>query len=43
VLRDTVDGMFVSGLPDAADIIVVGQEFVTDGVAVAPTYRETAQ
>lgn len=43
VLRDTVQGIYVSGLGEAADIIVVGQEFVTDGVDVAPTYREAAQ
>ena len=40
VLRDTVEGMWVAGLPEAADVIVVGQEFVTDGVPVKPTYRE---
>ena len=41
VLRDTVQGIYVSGLGETADIIVVGQEFVTEGVDVAPTYRET--
>lgn len=39
VLRDTVDGIWVSGLPQEAAIIVVGQEYVTDGVALKPTYR----
>jgi multidrug efflux system membrane fusion protein len=34
LLRDTVDGVLVTGLPDKARIITVGQEFVTDGVAV---------
>jgi len=43
VLRDTTEGMYVSGLADSANIIVVGQEFVIDGVPVAPTYREVAQ
>lgn len=44
VLRDTQDGIWVEGLPDQADVIVVGQEFVTDGVAVQATYRqETTQ
>ena len=43
VLRDTVEGMFVSGLEARADIIVVGQEFVTDGVPVDATYREAIQ
>lgn len=43
VLRDTTEGVYVSGLPAAADIIVVGQEFVTDGVPVAPTYAEAGK
>ena len=42
-LRDTVEGALVSGLPAQADIIVIGQEFVTDGVQVIPTYQETDQ
>jgi len=41
VLRDTVDGMWLSGLDEQEDVIVVGQEYVTDGVAVVPTFRET--
>ncbi|MEP2027816.1 MAG: efflux RND transporter periplasmic adaptor subunit [Paracoccaceae bacterium] len=40
LMRDTVDGIWVSGLPDEADVILVGQEFVIDGVPVAPTYEE---
>lgn len=43
VLRDTKQGMYVSGLPDNADIIVVGQELVTDGVPIEPTFREAVQ
>lgn len=39
VLRDSVDGIYVSGLPDEVAIIVTGQEYVTDGVPVAATYR----
>jgi len=39
VLRDTIDGVWLSGLPDEASVIVVGQEYVTDGVKVAPTFR----
>ena len=42
LLRDTADGVWLAGLPDQAEVIVVGQEFVTDGVAVDVTYRETA-
>jgi membrane fusion protein, multidrug efflux system len=42
ILRDTTDGVWVDGLGDAASVIIVGQEFVTDGVAVAPTWREVS-
>lgn len=40
VLRDAVDGVWVAGLPPQTDIIVVGQEFVADGVPVDATFRE---
>ncbi|MGB1389730.1 MAG: efflux RND transporter periplasmic adaptor subunit [Paracoccaceae bacterium] len=43
VLRDQTDGIWISGPEDVADIIVVGQEFVTEGVRVTPTYQEAAQ
>lgn len=43
LLRDEADGIWVSGLPEQADVIVVGQEFVVAGVHVAPTYREAAK
>lgn len=43
ILRDTVEGVLVTGLPDAANVIVIGQEFVSDGVPVAPSYREIGQ
>ncbi|RLK11054.1 efflux RND transporter periplasmic adaptor subunit [Ruegeria conchae] len=43
LLRDTAEGVWVGGLPESADIIVIGQEFVTRGVTVAPTYREASQ
>ena len=39
LLRDTAEGVWVGGLPNAVDIIVVGQEFVTRGVSVEPTFR----
>ncbi|MGV6839210.1 MAG: efflux RND transporter periplasmic adaptor subunit [Planktomarina sp.] len=39
LIRDTKDGVWVTGLGDQADVIVVGQEFVKDGVPVTPTYR----
>jgi multidrug efflux system membrane fusion protein len=40
LLRDTVQGVWVADLPEAVDIIVIGQEFVVDGVLVAPTFQE---
>ncbi|SFI69324.1 efflux RND transporter periplasmic adaptor subunit [Celeribacter neptunius] len=44
VLRDTRDGIWVAGLPDQADIITVGQEFVRAGVLIEPHFdSETAQ
>jgi multidrug efflux system membrane fusion protein len=42
ILRDTTDGVWVDGLGTEAAVIVVGQEFVTDGVPVAATFREAA-
>lgn len=39
VLRDAPQGFWVSGLPPVADIVVVGQEYVTDGVAVRVVRR----
>jgi len=39
IIRDTVDGVWVSGLDPVVDIIVVGQEYVVDGVKVEPTFR----
>jgi multidrug efflux system membrane fusion protein len=43
LLRDTVDGVWLTGLPEKLDVIVVGQEYVTAGVRVAPTFRELSQ
>ncbi len=42
IIRDSAEGMWVSGLPETVDIIVVGQEYVTDGRDVAVTYKEGA-
>ena len=39
LIRDTMDGVWVNGLPTTADVIVVGQEYVTDGVPVDVTMR----
>lgn len=39
VLRDAPQGFWVTGLPTLADVIVVGQEYVTDGIQVRVTRR----
>jgi len=39
LVRDTIDGVWVTGLPAQADVIVIGQEYVRHGVRVAPTYQ----
>lgn len=38
VLRDEERGVWVSGLPDEIEVIVVGQEFVTDGQLLDVSY-----
>lgn len=43
LLRDTPTGAWVGGLAETADVIVIGQEYVTDGVRVDATYRELGQ
>ena len=43
VLRDSPEGVFVTGLPEEVDVITVGQEFVTEGVEVAPSFEEVIQ
>ena len=43
LLRDTPSGVWLAGLPDEAEVIIIGQEFVTDGVRVAPTFQELSQ
>lgn len=43
VLRDETLGVWISGLPDAADVIVVGQEFIIDGQALDVDYADPAR
>ena len=43
ILRDTIDGIWVTGLPETVNVIVTGQEYVTDGVPVLPTQREESE
>ncbi|SHG41992.1 efflux RND transporter periplasmic adaptor subunit [Cognatishimia maritima] len=41
VLRDTAQGIWLAGLPETADVIVIGQEYVVSGVPVEASYQET--
>ncbi|MCL3880672.1 efflux RND transporter periplasmic adaptor subunit [Marivita sp. GX14005] len=43
VLRDAPEGVYLAGLPPQVDVITVGQEFVTDGVPVVPSFEEVIQ
>ncbi|WP_375228265.1 efflux RND transporter periplasmic adaptor subunit [Roseobacter sp. S98] len=43
LMRDTPDGVWLTGLGDKADVIVLGQEYVIAGVRVAPTWQELSQ
>jgi len=43
LVRDTPTGIWVTGLAEQADVIVVGQDFVTEGVTVTPTWREVSE
>jgi multidrug efflux system membrane fusion protein len=40
IVRDTTDGIWLSGLPDKIEVIIVGQEYVIDGRKVLKTYQE---
>lgn len=43
LVRDTTAGVWVTGLPEVAEVIVVGQEYVSDGTPLAVTLREVAR
>jgi len=40
LLRDTPEGVYVAGLEEVAGIVVLGQEYLSDGVALDVTWRE---
>lgn len=40
ILRDTLQGVWATGLPDSVDVITRGQEYVTDGVPVSATFAD---
>jgi membrane fusion protein, multidrug efflux system len=43
VLRDTPNGTWLAGLPDTANVIVVGQEFTSDGATVDVVWRDSTE
>ena len=43
ILRDSLEGIWVAGLPEQLDVIVSGHEYVIKGVHVEATYREVSQ
>jgi multidrug efflux system membrane fusion protein len=43
IIRDSTKGIWLSGLPDEVEVIVVGQEYVIDGRRVNVTYRTPGQ
>ncbi len=40
IIRDSAEGMWISGLPEETDVIIVGQEYVTDGRKVDVTFKQ---
>ena len=43
IVRDTSEGVWLTGLPEEVDVIVVGQEYVVDGRAIDVSMREVTQ
>jgi len=41
ILRDAPEGFWLSGLPPEVDVIVTGQEYVTDGSPISVTRQDT--
>ncbi|TCL09106.1 multidrug efflux system membrane fusion protein [Shimia isoporae] len=42
LLRDVAEGIWIEGPPHEANIIIIGQEYVEEGVTVLPFYEEPA-
>ena len=40
LIRDTMKGVWLKGLPEKTNVIVLGQEYVTDGVEVKQVFQE---
>ncbi|HEX7035639.1 MAG TPA: efflux RND transporter periplasmic adaptor subunit [Pseudomonadales bacterium] len=43
IVRDDVDGVWVTGLPEVATLITVGQEYVVEGQRVQPSFESTGE
>jgi multidrug efflux system membrane fusion protein len=43
ILGESMDGVWVGGLPETVTVIAVGQEYVIDGQPVEPVFAETGQ
>ncbi|MBS1301158.1 efflux RND transporter periplasmic adaptor subunit [Loktanella sp. SALINAS62] len=43
IVKAQVDGLWVAGLPDTANVITIGQGFVNAGETVAPSLQDDAQ
>ena len=39
IIRDAEEGVWVTGLPDTVDVIIVGQEYVTDNSNIKVSYK----
>lgn len=42
VIRDTQEGIWLAGLPDQVDVIILGQEYVVTGSEISITYKDDA-
>ena len=40
IIRDTMKGVWLRGLPQKSTVIIIGQEYVTDGVKVQQVFQE---
>ena len=40
IIRDTMNGVWLKGLPEETTVIILGQEYVTDGVTVKQIFQE---
>lgn len=40
VIRDAPDGIWITGLPETADVIILGQEYVTEGTDIKVSYKD---